>query len=153
GLKDEWITEMKKHGVPDGYIESGQKTKYMVTKAHAAAYALMAVRIASFKVQHPILFYAAYFTVQDPDLAVETTLAGSEAIRARIEEILAKGNDASPKEKNLLTVLEISLEMCERGFSFGNVDLYKSSATEFIVDGDTLIPPFHAVDGIGTNAA
>ena len=153
GLKDEWITEMKKHGVPDWYIESCQKIKYMFPKAHAAAYVLMAVRIAYFKVHHPILFYAAYFTVRAPDFELDTMIRGSEAIRARIEEILAKGNDASPKEKNLLTVLEISLEMCERGFSFGNVDLYKSSATEFIVDGDTLIPPFHAVDGIGTNAA
>ncbi len=78
---------------------------------------------------------------------------GSEAIRARIEEILNKGNDASPKEKSLLTVLELALEMCERGFSFQKVDLYRSKASEFIVDGNTLIPPFNAVDGLGTNAA
>ena len=71
----------------------------------------------------------------------------------RIKEINAKGKDASPKEKNLLTVLEVALEMCERGFSFQKVDLYKSDATEFIVEGDALIPPFNAIPGLGTNAA
>src|SRR5699024_2195316 len=78
---------------------------------------------------------------------------GYEALRNRIREIKDKGNDASPKEKTLLTVLEVSLEMCERGFSFQKVDLYKSSATEFIVDGKSLLPPFNVVDGLGTNAA
>lgn len=113
----------------------------------------MAVRIAYFKVHHPILFYAAYFTVRADDFELDTMIKGSDAIRKRMEEISYKGNDASPKEKNLLTVLEISLEMCERGLSLKKVDLYKSSATEFIVDGDSLLPPFNAVDGLGTNAA
>ncbi|MFC0301388.1 PolC-type DNA polymerase III [Virgibacillus soli] len=153
GLQDEWIVEMNKHDVPDWYIESCKKIKYMFPKAHAAAYVLMAVRIAYFKVHHPILFYAAYFTVRANDFELDTMVKGSAAIKKRIEEIQAKGNDAPPKEKSLLTVLEISLEMCERGFSFGKVDLYQSSATEFIVDGNSLIPPFNAVDGLGTNAA
>ncbi|OZU90286.1 PolC-type DNA polymerase III [Virgibacillus indicus] len=153
GLQDEWIHEMKKHNVPDWYIESCKKIKYMFPKAHAAAYVLMAVRIAYFKVHHPIFFYAAYFTVRADDFELDTMVKDSQAIRQRIDSIAAKGNDASPKEKNLLTVLEISLEMCERGFAFNKVDLYKSSATEFIVDGSTLIPPFNAVDGLGTNAA
>lgn len=153
GLKDEWIEEMKKHQVPDWYIDSCQKIKYMFPKAHAAAYVLMAVRIAYFKVHYPILFYAAYFTVRADDFELDTMIKGSDAIKKRMEEINYKGNDASPKEKNLLTVLEISLEMCERGMSFKKVDLYKSSATEFIVDGDSLLPPFNAVDGLGTNAA
>lgn len=153
GLQDEWILEMKKHGVPDWYIESCKKIKYMFPKAHAAAYVLMAVRIAYFKVHYPIYFYAAYFSVRAGDFDLNTMVKGSDAIRKRIEEIAVKGNDASPKEKNLLTVLEIALEMCERGFSFQKVDLYKSKATEFVVDGNSLIPPFNAVDGLGTNAA
>ncbi|MBY7143634.1 PolC-type DNA polymerase III [Virgibacillus sp. NKC19-3] len=153
GLQDDWIVEMKKHGVPDWYIESCKKIKYMFPKAHAAAYVLMAVRIAYFKVHYPILFYAAYFTVRAGDFELDTMIKGSQAIRQRIESITAKGNDAPPKEKSLLTVLEVSLEMCERGFSFKKVDLYKSSATEFIVDENALIPPFNAVDGLGTNAA
>ncbi|MEW9676678.1 PolC-type DNA polymerase III [Lentibacillus sp. L22] len=153
GLQDEWIVEMKKHDVPDWYIESCKKIKYMFPKAHAAAYVLMAIRIAYFKVHHPILFYAAYFSVRADDFELDTMIKGSNAIRKRIEGIVAKGNDASPKEKSLLTVLELSLEMCERGFSFEKVDLYQSSATDFIVNGDSLIPPFNAVDGLGTNAA
>lgn len=153
GLQDEWIEEMKKHGVPDWYIESCKKIKYMFPKAHAAAYVLMAVRIAYFKVHYPIYFYAAYFSVRAADFELDTMVKGSEALKARIEEILSKGNNATPKEKSLLTVLEIALEMNERGFSFQKVDLYRSNAKDFIVDGNTLIPPFNAVDGLGTNAA
>ncbi|MGP4080191.1 PolC-type DNA polymerase III [Pseudalkalibacillus sp. R45] len=153
GLQDEWIEEMKKNDVPDWYIESCKKIKYMFPKAHAAAYVLMAVRIAYFKVHHPILFYAAYFTVRADDFDLEVMVRGSAAIRQRIEEINQKGLDASPKEKSLLTVLELALEMCERGYGFKKVDLYRSSASEFIVDGDTLIPPFNAIPGLGTNAA
>lgn len=153
GLEDDWITEMKKHGVPNWYIESCKKIKYMFPKAHAAAYVLMAIRIAYFKVHHPILFYAAYFTVRANDFDIDTMVKGSAALRQQIDSINYKGNDATPKEKSLLTVLEISLEMNERGFSFNKVDLYKSSATEFIVDGNSLLPPFNSVDGIGTNAA
>ncbi|WP_153462583.1 PolC-type DNA polymerase III [Sediminibacillus terrae] len=153
GLQDEWIEEMKKHNVPDWYIESCKKIKYMFPKAHAAAYVLMAVRIAYFKVHYPIFFYSAYFTVRAGDFELETMIKGADAIRKRIQEIAAKGNDASPKEKSLLTVLEIALEMNARGFTFQKVDLYKSSATDFLVDGNSLIPPFNAVDGLGTNAA
>ncbi len=153
GLQDEWIEEMKKHDVPDWYIESCKKIKYMFPKAHAAAYVLMAVRIAYFKVHHPILFYAAYFTVRADDFDLESMVRGSTSIRNRIEEINQKGLDASPKEKSLLTVLELALEMCERGYSFKKVDLYRSSASEFIVDDNQLIPPFNAIPGLGTNAA
>lgn len=153
GLEEEWIEEMKKHDVPDWYIDSCKKIKYMFPKAHAAAYVLMAVRIAYFKVHHPILFYAAYFTVRAGDFDIDVMIRGSKAVRARIEEINTKGLDASPKEKNLLTVLELALEMCERGLSFQKVDLYRSEASEFLVEGDTLIPPFNSIPGLGTNAA
>lgn len=153
GLKDEWIVEMKNNGVPDWYINSCEKIKYMFPKAHAAAYVLMAVRIAYFKVYYPILFYAAYFSVRANDFEIDTMIKGSNALRKRISEIKEKGNDASPKEKNVLTVLEVALEMTERGFSFQKIDLYRSSATDFIVEGDTLIPPFKTIDGLGVNAA
>ncbi|WP_017185268.1 PolC-type DNA polymerase III [Alkalibacillus haloalkaliphilus] len=153
GLKDEWITEMKKHGVPDWYIESCKKIKYMFPKAHAAAYVLMAIRIAYFKVHYPIEFYAAYFSVRADDFDIDTMVRGAEPIKQRVEDILEKGNDAAPKEKSLLTVLELALEMTKRGYSFQKVDLYKSDAKKFIVDGDTLIPPFNSIDGLGTNAA
>ncbi|WP_175989050.1 PolC-type DNA polymerase III [Bacillus sp. Marseille-Q1617] len=153
GLQDEWVDEMKNNGVPDWYIDSCLKIKYMFPKAHAAAYVLMAVRIAYFKVHHALLYYAAYFTVRAEDFDIEAMVRGSQAVRAKIEEINSKGLDASPKEKNTLTVLELALEMCERGYKFQKVDLYRSHASEFIIDGDSLIPPFNSIPGLGTNAA
>lgn len=153
GLTEEMEAEMRRNEVPEWYIDSCKKIKYMFPKAHAAAYVLMAVRIAYFKVHLPLLYYAAYFTVRAEDFDIETMSRGSEAIRAKIEEINAKGLEASNKEKNLLTVLELALEMSERGYSFQNYDLYKSDASEFRIDGDSLIPPFNSIPGLGTNAA
>ncbi|MEH7094610.1 PolC-type DNA polymerase III [Neobacillus vireti] len=153
GLSEEMEAEMRKNEVPEWYIDSCKKIKYMFPKAHAAAYVLMAVRIAYFKVHLPLLYYAAYFTVRAEDFDIEAMSRGSEAIRAKLEEINAKGLEASNKEKNLLTVLELALEMTERGFSFQNYDLYKSDASDFIIEGNTLIPPFNSIPGLGTNAA
>ncbi|TWE08828.1 DNA polymerase-3 subunit alpha (Gram-positive type) [Neobacillus bataviensis] len=153
GLSEEMEAEMRKNEVPEWYIDSCKKIKYMFPKAHAAAYVLMAVRIAYFKVHLPLLYYAAYFTVRAEDFDIEAMSRGSEAIRAKLGEINAKGLEASNKEKNLLTVLELALEMTERGYSFQNYDLYKSDASEFIIEGNTLIPPFNSIPGLGTNAA
>ncbi len=153
GLTPEFEEEMKKNKVPAWYIASCKKIKYMFPKAHAAAYVLMALRIAYFKVHHPIMYYAAYFTVRATDYDLATMIKGSASIRASIKEIYDKGLDASPKEKSLVTVLEIALEMCERGYTFAKPDLYKSSATEFIIDGNSLIPPFNAIPSLGTNVA
>jgi DNA polymerase III subunit alpha, Gram-positive type len=153
GLTEEFEAEMRKNQVPEWYIDSCKKIKYMFPKAHAAAYVLMAVRIAYFKVHLPLLYYAAYFTVRAEDFEIEAMSRGSQAIRSKIDEINAKGLDASTKEKNTLTVLELALEMCERGFSFKKVDLYKSHASDFIIEDGTLIPPFNSIAGLGTNAA
>ncbi|QSB08268.1 PolC-type DNA polymerase III [Lysinibacillus fusiformis] len=153
GLSEEFEAEMLANKVPGWYIESCKKIKYMFPKAHAAAYVLMAVRIAWFKVHFPILYYAAYFTVRADDFDLIAMVQGSQMIRARIDEINMKGLDASTKEKNLLTVLELALEMCERGMSFQKVDLYRSQASEFVIDGNSLIPPFDAIPGLGTNVA
>src|SRR5690625_5364917 len=130
GLQADWIEEMKKHNVPDWYIDSCKKIKYMFPKAHAVAYVLMAVRIAYFKVYYPIEFYAAYFSVRARDFELDTMVKGSDVLRNRILEIKEKGNDATPKERNLLTVLKVALEMNERGFTFQKVDLYRSDAKE-----------------------
>ncbi|OCA83803.1 PolC-type DNA polymerase III [Pseudobacillus wudalianchiensis] len=153
GLTAEMEEEMRDKKVPEWYIDSCKKIKYMFPKAHAAAYVLMAVRIAYFKVHLPLLYYAAYFTVRAEDFDIDSMVKGSAAIRSLIEEINAKGLEASPKEKSLLTVLELALEMCERGFTFQKVDLYRSSADQFVIDGDSLIPPFNSIPGLGTNAA
>nr|WP_093263088.1 PolC-type DNA polymerase III [Psychrobacillus sp. OK032] len=153
GLTPEFESEMKAKGVANWYIESCKKIKYMFPKAHAAAYVLMAVRIAYFKVHFPILYYAAYFTVRASDFDLISMVNGSQTMRAKLDEINAKGLDAAPKEKSLLTVLEIALEMNERGIRMQKVDLYKSKATEFTIEGSTLIPPFNAIPGLGTNVA
>jgi DNA polymerase-3 subunit alpha (Gram-positive type) len=153
GLKDEWIAEMKKHNVPDWYIDSCQKIEYMFPKAHAAAYVISAVRTAYYKVYYPIQFYAAYFSVRGEDFDLECCCQGYGAILKRLNEIEEKGFQASAKEKNMVSILEMALEMTARGFSFKPIDLYRSDDTRFIIDGDSLIAPFSAIQGIGVNAA
>lgn len=153
GLSDEWIEEMKKCKVPQWYIDSCLKIQYMFPKAHAAAYVISAVRTAYFKLYYPIEYYATYFSVRGEDFDIELFCQGYEAIYRKIEEIEQKGFQALPKEKNMLPILEMALEMTARGLRFKNIDLYRSEATKFIVDGDALIPPFSALAGIGDNAA
>ncbi len=153
GIPDDWQEEMQKNNVPSWYIESCLKIKYMFPKAHAAAYVLMALRVAYFKVHFPILYYAAYFSVRAEDFDIVAMATGKDAVKARMKEIMDKGMDASTKEKNLLTVLEIANEMLERGFKFAMIDLYKSDAENFVIDGDTLIAPFRSVPSLGINVA
>ncbi|WP_413409609.1 PolC-type DNA polymerase III [Paenibacillus amylolyticus] len=153
GLPQEWIDEMKNCKVPQWYIDSCLKIQYMFPKAHAAAYVISAVRTAFFKLYHPIEYYATYFTVRADEIDIELMCQGYDAIYRKIMEIEQLGFQAPPKEKNMLPVLEMGLEMAARGFSLKSIDLYRSEATKFIVDGKTLIPPFSALAGIGDNAA
>lgn len=125
----------------------------MFPKAHAAAYVLMALRVAYYKVHFPILYYAAYFSVRADDFDLVAMSKGKESIKAKMKEITDKGLDASTKEKNLLTVLELSNEMVERGFNFKMVDLEKSDASDFVIEGNSLIAPFRAVPSLGANVA
>lgn len=150
-----YIEAMKANKVPEWYIESCGKIKYMFPKAHAAAYVMMALRVAYFKVHHPIYYYCAYFSIRAKAFDIKTMGAGLEVIKRRMEEISEKrkNNEASNVEIDLYTTLEIVNEMWERGFKFGKLDLYCSQATEFLIDGDTLIPPFVAMDGLGENVA
>ena len=150
-----YIEAMKANKVPEWYIESCGKIKYMFPKAHAAAYVMMALRVAYFKVHHPIYYYCAYFSIRAKAFDIKTMGAGLEAIKRKMQEIAEKrkNNEASNVEIDLYTTLEIVNEMWERGFKFGKLDLYRSDATEFIIDGDTLIPPFVAMDGLGENVA
>lgn len=150
-----YIEAMKANNVPEWYIESCGKIKYMFPKAHAAAYVMMALRVAYFKVHHPIYYYCAYFSIRAKAFDIKTMGAGLDAIKRKMQEIAEKrkNNEASNVEIDLYTTLEIVNEMWERGFKFGKLDLYRSDATEFIIDGDTLIPPFVAMDGLGENVA
>lgn len=153
GIPDDWQAEMRANNVPEWYIDSCLKIKYMFPKAHAAAYVLMALRIAYFKVHHPLYYYATYFTVRAVDFDLIAMHQGKEMVKRRIREIMSKGFDRSTKEANLQTVLEIANEMIERGYTFQMINLEKSHSDQFIIEGDTLIPPFNSVPGLGTNVA
>ncbi len=140
---------MKAHDVPDWYIKSCEKIKYMFPKAHAAAYVTMAFRIAWFKVHIPKAYYAAFFSIRADDFEGESMLYGKEKVKAKMKEIDNLGNSASNKDKNMYPILEIVLEMNERGINFLPVDLYKSDAVKFLVEDDGIRPPLSALDGLG----
>lgn len=152
GLKPEEEAQMRSYNVPEWYIESCKKIKYMFPKGHAVAYVTMAVRIAWYKVYYPLHYYATFFSVRAKDFDAELVIKGQAAVKARLDEITALGNEASPKEQNLAATLELVYEMFLRGYSFAPLDVYKSHGTRFLVAGNQLIPPFGAVNGIGDNA-
>ncbi len=157
--ENEYVPLMRMHNVPEWYINSCYKIKYMFPKAHAVAYVTMAVRVGYFKIYHPLEFYAVWFAVRAKAYDIEAMLGGLETIIAKYEEIKRnmnmKGVKKSPKDKELIKTLAIAIEMEERGFTFGNIDLYRSLATEFVVDHEKrqLIPPFIVIDGLGEAAA
>ena len=153
GIPDDWQAEMRAKEIPEWYIQSCLKIKYMFPKAHAAAYVLMALRVAYFKVHQPIRYYCAFFSVRAQDFDLVAMTQGKEMIKTRMKEIMDKGLEASVKEKSLLTVLELANEMVERGFNFKMVDLDKSHANNFVIEGDALIAPFRAIPGLGGNVA
>ena len=154
GLTDEDIADMKAANVPDWYIESCQKIKYMFPKAHAAAYVMMAFRIAYFKINYPEAYYATYFTVRAcDDFDYSCMCKGMDVAKAAMREIHAQGMEATAKDKAIMTVLELIVEFYARGFKFLPIDLYKSDSRKFIVTEEGLIPPFNSLQGLGTNAA
>ncbi len=153
GLSQEDQDIMRSLNIPEWYIESCNKIKYMFPKAHAAAYVTMSFRIAYFKVHYPKAFYATYFTTKASDFDAELILQGKNAIKSKIEEIEYKNNEATAKEKNQLTILEVALEMYARGLKFEKVDLYKSDSDKFLIGSEGIIPPLKTLEGIGENAA
>ncbi|CEO32310.1 PolC-type DNA polymerase III [Paraclostridium sordellii] len=154
GLKPEHIKEMEANDVPEWYIWSCQQIKYMFPKAHAVAYVMMSFRLAYCKVHYPEAFYATYFTTKAEDFDADLIVKGLPAIKSKIKEIEELGNDATTKEKNMLTVLEVALEMYARDIKIIPVDIYKSDAKTFQVIGEkTLLPPMIALQGVGENAA
>lgn len=149
GLKAEDVTLMTVHGIPEWYIASCQKIKYMFPKAHATAYVTMAVRIAWFKVYRPDAFYATYFTVRADEFDGLFALRGLPYILESMSRIEGLGNEASTKDKNLFTILEIAREMYARGLTFRPVSLLESDATRFQITPSGLLPPFVALQGLG----
>ena len=154
GLPDGAEEEMRAAGVPEWYIGSCKKIKYLFPKAHAVAYVMMAFRIAWFKVYHPLAFYAAYFYRRSQKGGFDALLMtkGMESVVANIKAIEDNDN-ATDKDEDLLTTLEVAYEFYLRGLEFLPVDLYKSHATKFLIEDGKLRPPFVAMSGLGESAA
>ena len=155
GLKPEDEEAMRAANVPEWYIDSCKKIKYMFPKAHAVAYVMMAFRVAWFKVHRPEAYYAAYFTVRADDFDTSLMASGEAVAREALDDINQRKKDgtAAPKDDGLIPILELAIEMYCRGFKFTKVDLYKSDATKFIITPDGLLPPLNALPGLGENAA
>ncbi len=158
-VKPEFEEILRAKNVPDWYINSCNKIKYMFPKAHAVAYVTMAVRVGYFKLYHPLVFYAVWFTARCEQYDIRAMIAGKEGIIDRYNELKVKKANRleklSPKETEIMKMLTIAIEMTERGYKFSNIDLYRSEADRFIVDEETqsLIPPFRVLDGLGLAAA
>lgn len=148
-----FVELMKEHDVPEWYIKSCEKIKYMFPKAHAAAYVTNAFRIAWFKVHQPKAYYAAYFTIRADEFDSDIMCYGKDRVINKMKEIDLAGNSATTKDKNMYAILELVLEMYERGISFLPIDLYKSHATKFIVEEEGIRPPLNSIPGLGTVAA
>ncbi len=134
GLNEEQETLMRENNVPEWYIESCKKIKYMFPKAHATAYVTMAFRIAWFKVHIPLAYYATFFSIRADEFDSEIMIFGKSKVREKMADIKRMGNDATAKDKNMYAILELVLEMYERGFNFLPIDLYKSDAIKFKIE-------------------
>ena len=150
---EEYKKLMKEHDVPDWYIKSCEKIKYMFPKAHAAAYVTNAFRIAWFKVHEPLAYYTAFFTIRADEFDSEIMCYGKEKVKNKMKEIDLAGNNATTKDKNMYAILELVLEMYERGYKFLPIDIYKSHATKFQIEEGGIRPPLNSVAGLGTVAA
>ena len=153
--REEYVEAMHAHKVPDWYIESCSKIKYMFPKAHAAAYIMMALRVAWFKVHKPMYYYAAWFSIRADAFDLGLMSGPLTTVKSRIKELRVSdtGRDDRTPDGKLRLTLELCNEMRERGLNFGKLDLYRSEAEDFIIDGDTLIPPFKVMPGLGSNVA
>ncbi len=153
GLTEELEDVMRGQDIPEWYIESCKKIKYMFPKAHAVAYVMMSFRIAYYKVHYPEAFYATYFTIKIEDFDADTFVKGKEIVLSKWIELNKKGNNATTKEKNQITLLEVVFEMYQRNMKLLSVDLYRSSADKFVITNSGILPPLNALQGLGINAA
>ena len=153
---DEWKAmedDMRAVGVPDWYIESCHKIKYMFPKAHAAAYVISALRLAWYKVHYPLEFYCAYFTARPEDVDVPTLLKGKEGVKAYLKAIEEKGKEASQKEMDVYGNMLIFNEMLERGIEILPIDLKRSHAVKYVPENGKMRLPFGSLSGVGDKAA
>ena len=153
GLSEDDEEYMRSFNVPEWYIDSCKKIKYMFPKAHAVAYVMMSFRIAYFKVHYPEAFYATYFTTKAQDFDAQLVLKGKGTVDNKIKELESNFNNLTAKEKNQLTVLEVVQEMYARGLNFEKVQLYKSHSDKFIIGDKGIIPPLKSLEGVGETVA
>ena len=155
GLTEEMEAAMNEQHVPEWYIDSCKKIKYMFPKAHAVAYVMMAFRIAWFKVHRPLAFYSAYFSIRAKGFDASCMIKGDKVCLDKMTELRGKERDKtiSAAEKDMMTTLEVCHEFYRRGFTFEPMDVYKSDAPRFLVTETGLIPPFTSMPGIGEQAA
>ena len=148
------VETMQKANIPEWFINSCAKIKYMFPKAHAAAYVISAFRIAWYKVHMPVYFYASWYSTKATDVDIEVMIQGYDKIKSRLEDIQVKGYEATNKENGQAESLKVALEATARGIKFLNIDLYKSDAVVWVAKNETEIyPPFNAIDGLGENVA
>lgn len=152
---EEWKAEMAAHDVPEWYIWSCEKIKYMFPKAHAAAYVMMAWRIAYCKVFYPLEYYASYYSIRADDFSYELMCFGKEKLDYYINDYRKRdeAKQLSKKEEGQLKDMRIVQEMYARGFEFIPIDLYKSHSRNFLIVDGKLLPPFKSIDGLGETAS
>lgn len=155
GIAADAVEDLKSHKIPDWYIDSCQKIKYLFPRAHATAYVMMAYRIAYCKVHYPLAYYAAYFSIRADEFDANEVVKGASYVKSQVEkfENLSHDRKLDLKESATLAVLELAYEMFSRGFKIEHVDLYKSDAEKFIVLENSLLPPLASLDGVGQVAA
>ena len=150
---EEWKEDMKAHGVPDWYIWSCQKIKYMFPKAHAAAYVMMAWRIAYCKVNYPLAYYAAYFSIRASAFSYEIMCQGQQHLEAVMADYKKRSDSLSQKEQASLKDMKLVQEMYARGFEFLPIDLFKAHSRNFQIMDGKIMPSLNSIDGLGEKAA
>ena len=149
----EYKKDMLEHDVPEWYIGSCEKIKYMFPKAHAAAYVMMAYRIAYCKVNYPLAYYGAYFGIRADAFSYEIMCQGKEKLQYYIDDYTRRSDSLSKKEQDTMKDMHIVQEMYARGYEFLPIDIYRAKATKFSIIDGKLMPPFSSIDGMGEKAA